>query len=163
MIKEASESNFGAKKVFSKKLKWESPYFSNCDLHEALDILSLLVHSETLWWEWDGFHFRVQILRTKIYPMIALTFFHGPPTKTPSIRCPAFISVEIDLNFVCFGCYDLWLGVAAAVVHQSCPVPIGDSDKVARACRNVTWTVAKLEITWRTTRGNSKGCELKPQ
>ena len=43
MIKEASESNFGAKKVFSKKLKWESPYFSNCDLHEALDILSLYI------------------------------------------------------------------------------------------------------------------------
>ena len=76
----SSQSTFGANKVFSKKLKWESPYFSNCDLHEALDILSLLVHSETLSWEWDGFHFRVQILRTKIYLMIALTFFHGPPT-----------------------------------------------------------------------------------
>ena len=83
--------------------------------------------------------------------MIALTFFHGLPTKTPSIRCPAFISVEIDLNFVCFGCYDLWLGVAAAVVHQSCPVPIGDSDKVGGAGGDSA------------TNKDGKGAEFKPQ
>ena len=84
--------------------------------------------------------------------MKTLTFFHGPPTKTPSIRCPAFISVEIDLNFVSFGCYDLWVGVAAAVVHQSCPVPIGDLDKVAWAGGDITMAIR-----------NSKVGELQPQ
>ena len=44
-------------------------------------------------------------------------------------------------------------GPAAALVHQSCPVPIGDFDKVAGTC--VHWCLA--------TSPNIKAGELQPQ
>ena len=69
--------------------------------------------------------------------------------------------MEVDFHFVRFGCYDWWLEVierrwisiqvAAAVVHQGRPVPIGDSHKVGRASVDTA------------TNPNSKGSELKPQ
>ena len=95
--------------------------------------------------------------------MIALTLCHCRPTKTPTRSCVVVISVEIDFHFVRFGCYDRrleeqgkrWIStrVAAAVVHQGRPVPIGDSDKVGGAGGDTA------------TRANNdgKGGELKPQ
>ena len=93
--------------------------------------------------------------------MIALTLCHCRPIKTPTILCVDVIGVEVDFHFVRFGRYDRrleviairWISirVAAAVVHQGRPVPIGDSDKVGRACVDTA------------TNPNSKGGELKPQ
>ena len=91
--------------------------------------------------------------------MIALTLCHCRPTKTPTRCCAVAIGVEVDFHFVRFGRYDRrlevrgirWIRVAAAVVHQGRPVPIGDSHKVARAGFNAI------------TLPNSKGSELKPQ
>ena len=70
------------------------------------------------------------------------------------------IGVEVDFYFVCFGRYDrqlevqgiIWISirVAAAVVHQDRPVPIGNSDKVGMAS-----VAIKNE--------DGKGSELKPQ
>ena len=67
--------------------------------------------------------------------------------------------VKVDFHFVRFGCYDRRLEVeeirsiqvAAAVVHQGRPVPIGDSDKVG-------WASVEIAIN-----RNIKGSELKPQ
>ena len=76
--------------------------------------------------------------------MIALTLYHSRPSKTPTRSCFFAIGVEVDFHFVRFGCYDRRLEVkgmrwseerrvAAAVVHQGRPIPIGDSDKVFSA------------------------------
>ena len=93
--------------------------------------------------------------------MIALTLCHCRPSKTPTGCCVYIIGVEVDFHFVRFGCYDRWLEVivirwvsirvAAAVVHQGRPVPIGDSDKVGRASVDTATNV------------DGKGSELKPQ
>ena len=93
--------------------------------------------------------------------MIALTLYHSRPSKTPTRSCFFAIGVEVDFHFVRFGCYDRrlevqvmrWflIRVAANLVHQGRPVPIGDSHKVARAGFNAI------------TLPNSKGSELKPQ
>ena len=87
------------------------------------------------------------------------------PVKTPTRRCILVIGVEVDLHCVGEAGYDrrlevvgrrwIKIRVAAAVVHQGRPVPIGDFDKVARAGVDVT--------TRSTTRRNSKVSELKPQ
>ena len=71
--------------------------------------------------------------------------------------------MEVDFHFVRFGCYDWWLEVierrwisiqvAAAVVHQGRPVPIGDSDKVGGA---------GVDTATRANR-DGKGGEFKPQ
>ena len=90
--------------------------------------------------------------------MIALTLCHCRPTKTPTRFCVPFIGVEVDFHFVRFGRYYRrlevigirWIRVAAAVVHQGRPVPIGDSDKVVEA--------ATITITM-----DGKGGEFKPQ
>ena len=93
--------------------------------------------------------------------MIALTLCHCRPTKTPTRCCDVFIGVEVDFHFVRFGRYDRrlevkgirWISfsVAAAVVHQGRPIPIGDSDKVGWASVDTATNV------------DSKGGELKPQ
>ena len=93
--------------------------------------------------------------------MIALTLCHCRPTKTPTRSCAVVIGVEVDFHFVRFGCYDRrlevhgirWISirVAAAVVHQGRPVPIGDSDKVGKASVDTA------------TNMDGKGGELKPQ
>ena len=69
--------------------------------------------------------------------------------------------MEVDFHFVRFGCYDRrlevqgmrWLlrRVAAAVVHQGRPVPIGDSDKVGGAGGDTATNI------------DGKGVEFKPQ
>ena len=69
------------------------------------------------------------------------------------------IGMEVDFHFVRFGHYDRrlevivirWIRVAAAVVHQGRPVPIGDSDKVGWASVDTATNV------------DSKGSELKSQ
>ena len=71
------------------------------------------------------------------------------------------IGVEEDLNSVAPGRYDWrqevigirWISirVAAAVVHQGCPVPIRDLDKIAWAGGDIT------------ANPNSKVGELQPQ
>ena len=66
--------------------------------------------------------------------------------------------MEVDFHFVRFGRYDRRLEVqirlirvAAAVVHQGRPVPIGDSDKVGGAGGDTA------------INNDGKGGELKPQ
>ena len=62
------------------------------------------------------------------------------------IRVEDIIRVEEDLHSVAPGRYDWrqevsrkrWIRVAAAVVHQGCPVPIGDLDIVAWAGGDIT-------------------------
>ena len=92
--------------------------------------------------------------------MIALTLCHCRPTKTPTRSCAVVIGVEVDFHFVRFGRYDRrlevsgprWLiRVAAAVVHQGRPVPIGDSDKVGGAGGDSATNI------------DGKGAEFKPQ
>ena len=93
--------------------------------------------------------------------MIALTLCHCRPTKTPTRCCAIVIGVEVDFHFVRFGRYDRRLEVqgrrwsrrrvAAAVVHQGRPVPIGDSDKVV--CASVD-TATNID---------GKGVEFKSQ
>ena len=93
--------------------------------------------------------------------MIALTLSHCRPTKTPTRCCPVVIGVEVDFHFVRFGRYDrrlevqgmgwIMIRVAAAVVHQGRPVPIGDSDKVFSASVDTATNI------------DSKGSEFKPQ
>ena len=71
--------------------------------------------------------------------------------------------MEVDFHFVRFGRYDRrlevivirWIRVAAAVVHQGRPVPIGDSDKVGGAGGD-TARITIINI-------DSKGGEFKPQ
>ena len=58
--------------------------------------------------------------------------------------------MEEDLQSVAPGRYDWRQGEAAAVVHQGCPVPIRDLDKV-------TWAGGDI------TSPNSKVGELQPQ
>ena len=90
--------------------------------------------------------------------MIALTLCLCRPMKTPTRLCIFVIGVEVDFHFVRFGRYYRrlevigirWIRVAAAVVHQGCPVPIGDLDIVARAGGDITSI-------------NSKAGELQPQ
>ena len=75
-----------------------------------------------------------------VYHESLLTWCHCAPAETPTSRCIHGIRVEEDLHSVAPGRYD-WrhevigvigtTGVATAVVHQGCPVPICDSDKVA--------------------------------
>ena len=100
--------------------------------------------------------------RNNTTTMIALTLCYCSPRKTPTSWWPAPIGVEVDIHFVRFGCYDRRLEVkgmrwseerrvAAAVVHQGRPIPIGDSDKVARAGGD---TVTNMD---------GKGGEFKPQ
>ena len=72
--------------------------------------------------------------------MLTLTWCHRTPAETPTKHCITAICVEEDLHSVAPGSYDWrqevgvrrWIstGVAAAVVHQGCPVPIGDLDIV---------------------------------
>ena len=95
--------------------------------------------------------------------MTTLTLCHCRPSKTPTGCCVFIIGVEEDFHFVRFGCYDRrlevagirWISirVAAAVVHQGRPVPIGDSDKVGGAGGDTA------------TRANRDGkdSKLKPQ
>ena len=92
--------------------------------------------------------------------IIALTLHQRRPIETPTRICAPFIGVEVDIHFVCFGCYDrrlevhrrIWISisVAAAVVHQGRPIPIGDSDEVRGAGGAAAYN-------------NSKGGEFKPQ
>ena len=69
------------------------------------------------------------------------TWCHCGPAQTPSsLRTSTPIHVEEDNHCVASSCYGLWLevlfvwswfwGGAAALLHQDCPVPIGDLDKV---------------------------------
>ena len=97
--------------------------------------------------------------------LLALTWCHCTPAEIPTSpcfkKCFTAIRVEQDLHSVAPGCYDWrqevigirWIirGVAAAVVHQGCPVPICDLDKV-------TWAGGDI-----TTNPNSKVGELQPQ
>lgn len=75
---------------------------------------------------------------------ILQTWCHRNPAKTPASLCTTAIRVEEYFRCVGFCCDGWWLevpgiplmrwinpGVAAAVVHQGCPVPIGDLDIVA--------------------------------
>ena len=96
--------------------------------------------------------------------LLTLTWCHCTPAETPTSLqpgCPIIaIRVEEDLHSVASGCYDWrqevtvirWISirVAAAVVHQGCPVPIRDLDKVAWAGGDITSI-------------NSKVGELQPQ
>ena len=89
------------------------------------------------------------------------TWCHSTPAETPPRISTTAICVEEDLHFVAPSCYYGWQevgergwilsGEAAALVHQGCPVPICDFDKVA---------CAGIEST---TRPNRKGGELQPQ
>ena len=91
---------------------------------------------------------------------ILQTWCHFNPTKTPSNPC--MIDIRVEEYFHCIGtrCDSWWLevqgrrwvpgGVAAAVVHQGCPIPIGDLDIVAWAGGDITSI-------------NSKVGELQPQ
>ena len=89
-----------------------------------------------------------------------LTWYHCTPAETPASCCITAIRVEEDFHSVAPGRYHWrqevqgrrWIRVAAAVVHQGCPVPIGDLDKV-------TWA-GDID---RPTSMNSKVCELQPQ
>ena len=101
----------------------------------------------------------VEISQTRWYH--SLTLCHCRPTKTPTRFCEVFIGVEVDFHFVRFGRYDRrlevqgirWISiwVAAAVVHQGRPVPIGDSHKVG-------WAGGDIAINM-----DGKGGEFKPQ
>ena len=96
--------------------------------------------------------------------MSLLTWCHRTPAETPTRRCYTVIRVEEDLHSVAPGRYDWrqevvvfrWssIRVAAALVHQGCPVPIRDLDVVA--CAGGDGDVF-------TTRQNSKAGELQPQ
>ena len=87
---------------------------------------------------------------------ILQTWCHFNPAKTPSNPC--MIDIRVEEYFHCIGsrCDSWWLEVkgmgwirvAAAVVHQGCPVPIGDLDIV--------------ELTGGSPQ-NSKVGELQPQ
>ena len=89
---------------------------------------------------------------------ILQTWCHCAPAKTPSKSC--MIDIRVEEYFHCIGsrCDSWWpevrgmgwIRVAAAVVHQGCPVPIGDLDIVARAGGDITSI-------------NSKAGELQPQ
>ena len=92
--------------------------------------------------------------------MSLLTWCHRTPAETPTSLCTTAIRVEEDLHSVAPGRYDWrqevqgmrWISirVAAAVVHQGCPVPIRDIDVVALAGGDITSP-------------NSKVGELQPQ
>ena len=83
------------------------------------------------------------------------------PIKTPTRACILVIGVEVDLHCVGEAGYDRrlevvgprWISirVAAAVVHQGRPVPIGDSDKVVGAGVDIATNI------------DGKGGEFKPQ
>ena len=91
---------------------------------------------------------------------ILQTWCHCNPAKTPSSLCINIIRVEEYFHCIGYRCDSWWLevqgrrwvsgGVAAAVVHQGCPVPIVDLDVVARAGGDITSP-------------NSKVGELQPQ
>ena len=70
---------------------------------------------------------------------ILQTWCHCAPAKTPSNTC--MIDIRVEEYFHCIGsrCDSwwlevqgriIWIRVATAVVHQGCPVPIGDLDIV---------------------------------
>ena len=90
-----------------------------------------------------------------------LTWCHRTPAETPTSPCKTAIRVEDDLHSVAPGRYDWrqevierrWISirVAAAVVHQGRPVPIGDSDKVGGAGGDTAINI------------DGKGGEFKPQ
>ena len=93
---------------------------------------------------------------------ILQTWCHRDPAKTPPSRSHPVSAIRVEEYFHCVGsrCDGWWLevqgirwtiGIAAAVVHQGCPVPIGDLDIVAWAGGD------------RTTNFNSKVVELQPQ
>ena len=92
---------------------------------------------------------------------MTLAWCDRTPAETPTRHCITTICVEEDLHSVAAGRYDWrqevmgirWISVrvAAAVVHQGCPVPICDLDKVA--CAGVD-NPASI---------NSKVGELQPQ
>ena len=85
-----------------------------------------------------------------------LTWYHCTPAETPASCCITAIRVEEDFHSVAPGRYHWrqevqgrrWIRVAAAVVHQGCPVPIRDLDKVVLTGGSPV---------------NSKAGELQPQ
>ena len=82
---------------------------------------------------------RDEILRCCLNEILQ-TWCHCAPAKTPSNTCMIDIRVEEYFHCIGYRCDSWWLevqgrrwvpgGVAAAVVHQGCPVPIGDLDIV---------------------------------
>ena len=94
---------------------------------------------------------------------ILQTWCHRDPAKTPPSLCMIGIRVEEYFHCVGFRCDGWWLEVpgrrwirvAAAVVHQGCPVPICDLDKVGWAGGDIAGGAI--------TSLNSKVGELQPQ
>ena len=83
------------------------------------------------------------------------TWCHRTPAETPTKMCTITICVEEDLHSVAPARYDWrqkvrgrrWISsrVAAAVVHQGCPVPICDLDKVDTGGEPVNSKVGELQ------------------
>ena len=98
--------------------------------------------------------------------MLTLTWCHSTPAETPTgaiSNIPIYnlisalfsgnisaVCVEDDLHSVALGLDCWWLevpgmqwiniGVTAALMHQDCPVPINDFEKVARAGGDIVST-----------------------
>ena len=90
------------------------------------------------------------------------TWCHRRPVETPSSGCWWTVRVEEDVHGVAVWGEDgrqevIWMRrfqirVATAPVHQGCPIPFYDFDKVA-------WTGGRITVT----RINCKASELQPQ
>ena len=73
--------------------------------------------------------------------LLALTWCHRTPAETPPSAPTSAISNEHQLDDVACACYVGRQGVAAALLHQGCPVPVRDCQVV------VDTTVTEINVT----------------
>ena len=62
--------------------------------------------------------------------LLALTWGHCTPADTPARVCTTAISTEQKVDDVACASYVSRQGVAAALLHQGCPVPVRDCQVV---------------------------------
>ena len=63
--------------------------------------------------------------------LFALTWYHCTPADTPTRVCTTAISTEQKVDHVACASYISRQGVAAAFLHQGCPVAVHDCQVVA--------------------------------
>ena len=75
----------------------------------------------------------MKILLTKMQPGFLQIRFHCPPVDSPAGEFFAPVRFEIEVDNVASAPDSGWQVAAAALLHQSCPVPVPDFQAVVAA------------------------------
>ena len=77
---------------------------------------------------------------------LTLTWCHRTPADTPTRPCIIVISTEHQLDDVACACYVGWKGVAAALLHQGCPVTVQNCQVVVATGETIGLNVKCIEL-----------------